>query len=171
MSEREERLRKALEEIARVGVVFDATGTASKRVNDIARAALAASSGEPDTQEPETCGHACYPTGPPGGSYCCGRKPGHDGLHASLYGDGAKWDETRVWVNIFFAPAALPAEEPDTQEPRVTLTERDAEQVARALRAQREALQGKHPTMHDWIDTELVVAALVLLSPAKKEQT
>jgi histidinol-phosphate/aromatic aminotransferase/cobyric acid decarboxylase-like protein len=35
-------MKKALEEIARVGVVFDAKGTASKRINDIARAALAA---------------------------------------------------------------------------------------------------------------------------------
>jgi hypothetical protein len=35
--------REALKKIARVGVVFDAKGTSSKRVNDIAREALAAS--------------------------------------------------------------------------------------------------------------------------------
>jgi hypothetical protein len=37
-----ERLREALQEILRLGVKFDAKGTHSKRVVEIARAALAA---------------------------------------------------------------------------------------------------------------------------------
>lgn len=51
-----------------------------------------------DTLVPKHCGNSCYPMGPPGGSYMCGRAAGHGGLHRSEYGDGCEWDETHCWI-------------------------------------------------------------------------
>jgi len=56
-------------------------------------------------EQSEPCGDPCFPLS--GGSYSCGREKGHDGLHASLYGNGATWDGNTVTEGLLLARTFL----------------------------------------------------------------
>jgi len=60
-------------------------------------------------KQSERCGAPCFPLS--GGSYSCGREKGHDGLHASLYGNGATWDGNIVTEGLLLAPLPEQSEE------------------------------------------------------------